>query len=679
VAFGSEGEAFIDVHANTDPYERELERKIRASSKDAEKILDEVGKNWGEHLAHSTGEEISKHGDDFGRSVERGIRGKVVHLDGFRYTLDRHGRLHDAAGRFVKMFEEEVERGFSRLTGPGGPFSRIGEAFADAIGAGFSVSGKSPLIALLAPVIGSIIALVVAAVQAVNGLLGLLAAAPALLAAIGIQVGVLFIAFQGVGGAIQRAFSANNTKELAEAVKGLEPSAQKFVLALLPAKQLFKDIKSLTQESFFRALGTGPITDLIKNLRPILTHGFNDVALSLGFFFRELAQFFNSPVFIRFVTDIFPATLGWIQVSGPALISLLRAFVALADQAIPFLERFGTMFANNLILLSNFIITRLNSGQARKWLDSMEKTLSSVFELLVQVIDFVAVLLTQLDNAGGRELIDTISELFSEITFFLASPAGQEALEGLVDLLIFSVKVVGGLVLAILGLLALLEFMGESVNAFFQFLTDVVGPAIGDFFSMLWDKITGIGQGILDFFRGLYTPVTAAFTSIRTTVMTRLDEAVAFIRGLPGRAVEAIGNLGQTLFNSGRALISGFINGIRSKAEDLMGIGRWMIGQVAQFLPGSPAEEGPLSGQGYSLYRGQRMVQDFIRGIQMEQPQLATTSMDAMSQINFGKGAIQVNGDFSTEKEAERTGAAVGRGMNTLLAGQQTRLAVRTL
>lgn len=679
MAFGSEGEAFIDVHANTDPYERELERKIRQSSTDAEKILDEVGKNWGEHLADSAGKEIERHGDDFGRSVERGIKNKVVHMDGFKFTVDRHGRLHDAAGRFAKMFEAEVADEFSKLAAPGGPLSRIGEGFADAVGAGFNVSGKSPLIALLVPVIGAIIALVAAAVQAVNGLLGLLASAPALLASIGIQVGVLFIAFQGVGGAIQKAFAANNVKELAEAVKGLEPSAQKFVMALLPAKQLFKDIKSLTQESFFRALGTGPITDLIKNLRPILTHGFNDVALSLGFFFRELAQFFNSPVFIQFVTHLFPATLAWIQTSGPALISLLRAFVALADQALPFLERFGTMFANNLILLSNFIINRLNSGQAKKWLDSMELTLSSVFELLGKVIEFVVVLLAQLDNAGGRELIDELSTFFERITFFLASPAGKEALEGFIDLLLFSIKVTGGLVIAILGILAILEFMGESVHAFFQFLTDVVGPAIGDFFVMLWDKIKGIGQNIMDFFRGLYVPVSAAFTTIRTTVMTRLDEAVAFLRGLPGRAVEAIGNLGRTLFNAGRSLVAGFIDGIRSMLQPLLSVGSWVISQVARFFPGSPAEEGPLSGRGYTLYRGQRMVQDFIEGIRMEAPDLRTTTMDAMSQINFGKGAIQVTGNFDTEQQAERTGGAVAKGMNAILAAQQTRLAVRTL
>lgn len=679
MAFGSEGEAFIDVHANTDPYERELERKIKASSKDAEKILDDVGKNWGEHLAKSASDEVGQHGDDFGRAVERSVRGRTVHIDGVRYVFDRRGRMHDAAGRFVREFEQEVEQELERAAAPGGPLDRVGQGFADAVGAGFNVSGRSPLIALLAPLIGSIIALVVAAIQAVNGLIALLATLPTLIASVGVQVGVLLIAFQGVGSAIQGAFAARNAKELLAAIQGLTPSAQKFVLALLPLKNLFTDIKTLVQESFFRALGTGPITDLIKNLRPILTHGFNDVAFALGFFFRELAEFFNSPIFMQFVSGVFPATLGWIQVAGPALISLLRAFVGLAVQAMPFLQAFGTMFANALISLSNFIVTHLNSGQARKWLDSMQKTLASVFELLAKVIEFVAVLLTQLDNAGGQELIDQLSDFFETVTAFLASPAGEKALEGFIDLLIFSLHATGGLIITALALLALFEVMGEAVNAFFQFLIHDVGPAIADWFVSIWNKITGLGQGIIDFFRGLYTPVQTAFMTIRTAVSTRLGEALEFIKGLPDRALAAIGNLGRTLFNAGKALIQGFIDGIKSMLQPLKDAGSWVISQVASFFPGSPAEEGPLSGSGYSLFRGQRMVQDFVKGIKMEAPELRDVSMDAMSQINFGKGAIQITGSTATEQQAERTGMAVGNGINAVLAARQTRLLVRTL
>lgn len=679
MAFGSEGEAFIDVHANTDPYERELERKIKASSKDAEKLLDEVGESWGEHLADSTSKELGKHGDDLTRSLERSVKGRVVHIDGVRYVLDRRGRLHDAAGLFVRRFGEEVEKEVVKAAGPGGPLNRIGQAFADAIGAGFSVSGKSPLIAFLVPLVGAIVGLVVAAIQALNSLIALAATLPALLASIGVQVGVLFIAFQGLGTAIGGAFAAKNAKELNEAVKGLEPSARKFVVALLPLKQLFTDIKTLVQESFFRALGTGAISDLIKNLRPILTHGLNDVALALGFFFKQLAEFFNSPIFIQFVKDIFPATIRWIQIAGPALIHLLRVFIALADLALPFLEKFGMMFANALISLSNFIANRLNSGQARSWLDSMEKTLASVFELLAKVTEFVVVLLAQLNEAGGLKVIDELSEFFSLLTFFLSTPQGEKAMEALVDLAIISIRVIGGLLLTILFLLTTIEVVSEAIRAFFMFLINQVGPAIGDWFVALFEKIGSLVEGIIRFFRGLYNPVHAALISVRDTVSARLGEVLALVRGLPDRAQQALSNLGRTLFQAGRSLVQGFIDGIKSMVQPLLDAGGWIVGQISRFMPGSPAEEGPLSGSGYTLYRGQRMVQDFIRGIKMEAPELREVSTDAMSQINFGRGAIQVNGNFDTEQQATRTGTAVGNGINAILAAQQTRLAVRTL
>ena len=81
---------------------------------------------------------------------------------------------------------------------------KVGLAFGDAFAAGFGVSGRSALIPFIVVLVGAIVALVVAAIQAVNALIAVLTTIPAVLLAIGLQVGVVVLAFQGMGTAISR-------------------------------------------------------------------------------------------------------------------------------------------------------------------------------------------------------------------------------------------------------------------------------------------------------------------------------------------------------------------------------------------------------------------------------------------------------------------------------------------
>lgn len=676
----SQGEAFIDVHANTDPYDRELDSKILQSSKDAEKILDIVGRDWGEHLADGVSDELGKHGKDYGRAIEDAVDRVRINIGGKKFTIDRHGALHDAAGRYVANFVDEVDDAFERLGRPGGPLSRIGEGVSDAIGAGFNISGRSPLIALLVPVIGAIAGAIGALIQALNLAVGLLASLPALLASIGLQVGVLFIAFQGLGAEIAEAFAAKNAKELEAALFGLQPVVKAFIRDLLPLKQFFEDIKFVVQQSFFEGLGT-PISELLSIFRNPLVRGFSDIAFALGSLFSDLAAFFGSPTFVTFVKDVIPLTLQWIQRFGGPFIELLSVLVAAASGAMPLLAQFGLALAHAFERVAEVIRSQLVGGNFQDWIKSMGRTLDSFMEFLALAAVFAVTFLSALDNAGGRALIDALSDLLSRLSFFLSTPVGQKAMEGLVNAMINAIRITGGMIIVLLSLFALMEVIGEALHELWLLLSTVVGPAIADFFAGLAQKIGEWVEGLVRFFKGMGVSISTSFENVRTAVMSRIETVLAFIRGLPDRAKAALGNIKDLLFDAGRALVDGFIRGIRSMARPLEAAGEFVVNTVKRFLPGSPAEEGPLSGQGYTFYRGQRMVQDLIKGMKAEGPELRSAAGDTVSNITFGKGAIQVGfeGVVPTEQQAQRTGTAVGEGINAILAPQRTRLAVRTL
>lgn len=78
------------------------------------------------------------------------------------------------------------------------------------------------------------------------------------------------------------------------------------------------------------------------------------------------------------------------------------------------------------------------------------------------------------------------------------------------------------------------------------------------------------------------------------------DQIVGFVTSIPARAVEALGDLGDLLYDSGLALMGGFKRGIDDMfgpiGEAVSGALDWLVG----FFPHSPAKRGPLSGSGWA-------------------------------------------------------------------------------
>jgi len=163
-------------------------------------------------------------------------------------------------------------------------------------------------------------------------------------------------------------------------------------------------------------------------------------------------------------------------------------------------------------------------------------------------------------------------------------------------------------------------------------------------FTTLWNWFKNGWQTLIDFIRnliqlwlrGLQTAALAIrdivlkiagfFADMRNAVVERVQALVTLIKGLPGRLLTALGNIGRLLYNKGRDIIQGFINGIRDMIGRVRNAAQSVVNAVTDFLPGSPAKRGPLSGRGYALLRARRMMADLARGIQ-DASQMPVTAM----------------------------------------------------
>lgn len=120
--------------------------------------------------------------------------------------------------------------------------------------------------------------------------------------------------------------------------------------------------------------------------------------------------------------------------------------------------------------------------------------------------------------------------------------------------------------------------------------------------------------------RAVINVIKNAFSSAKSAAQGQISALLGIVRAIPGRVSGALSGLGGILFSKGKALIQGFINGIKSMAGAVSGAAHSIVSSVTKYLPGSPAKVGPLSGRGYVYLRAQRFMQDFAKGMDKGAP-----------------------------------------------------------
>ncbi|MEV6445984.1 phage tail tape measure protein [Amycolatopsis sp. NPDC051716] len=160
------------------------------------------------------------------------------------------------------------------------------------------------------------------------------------------------------------------------------------------------------------------------------------------------------------------------------------------------------------------------------------------------------------------------------------------------------------------------------------------------------------------------------FGRMRDAVVDRFNDAVAFVRGIPGRVLSALGDLGGLLLGAGRAIINGFLNGLKSAWNSVTsfvsGIGGWIadhkgpIDYDRQLLV--PHGLAIMDGLHEGLVNGGRQVQSYLDGFTTGIGNTALTGSISMADNAFsGSGSasggaptiinVTVEGSVVAERE----------------------------
>lgn len=231
------------------------------------------------------------------------------------------------------------------------------------------------------------------------------------------------------------------------------------------------------------------------------------------------------------------------------------------------------------------------------------------------------------------------------------------------DFIIGYWKFVWGLVIAYIEFV--INFWKTIFTGVWNFIKNVFQGGINFIRNLFQLWLTGLGI-VIGKVRELLLKAAQFFTDMRNAVVDRIKLVIQTVKDLPGKIMSALGNMGRLLYNKGRDLIQGFIDGLRSMLSKVKDVAGNVVSAVTDFLPGSPAKTGPLSGRGYALLRARRMMEDLAKGIQDAQGLPVAAMAGAVRPVAAGvsgglSGASTVRPSTTTVTNNNGGGLSIGQ------------------
>jgi hypothetical protein len=288
---------------------------------------------------------------------------------------------------------------------------------------------------------------------------------------------------------------------------------------------------------------------------------------------------------------------------------------ALGSKIMPALGRVGTAFRTlGTVIMANpiFLIAALVIGIAILLYKFREEIIDALVGAWEFVKDKISPLIewfrTAIPNAIAA-VVDWIKDNWPLILAIITGPIGL-AVKFIID---NWDKIKEGIRNAIE---AVRRFVTEGFNRIRTTITNLISR-IRDF--------------VVDGFRTLKDRALGFVTDLREGISERITAIVDFVKGLPGRIVSGLGNLGGTLKDKGREMIQGFLDGATNLLKN---IGRFLLDRIPGWIR-SPFEKalGISSPSKVFAEIGRDTMAGFSVGVDDELRRVQRTMMNMASAI----------------------------------------------
>lgn len=367
------------------------------------------------------------------------------------------------------------------------------------------------------------------------------------------------------------------------------------------------------------------IGQMIASLGPILT----PILQLVGTLFADLA-----PVLLQIGKSLLPPLATVTKTLG-------QAFALMAPVLATALQQLGTQGLTPIISGLATLIGQLVTQYSAQFL-TMFQQLLPVVPVLIPVLLQLAQSVGQILSAAAplvpqimlltqqfiSQLLPAVLPLLpplANLAILLLQLATPVITKVIIPALSLLARAAGGIGTALAGTVRIVSSVVQEIVKPFKWLYDVLlgHSIIPDIINQTVTWFAGLPGRVLTAITGLPGAIAGkardAGNQLVKATRKGLDDALAWVKGLPGRAKDSLGDLSNVLYKSGRSLIGGFIDGILSMAKSAGSAASSVLGKVKGFFPNSPAKEGPFSGRGWTLYSGQAVMDDWAAGMSSRQ------------------------------------------------------------
>jgi phage-related protein len=351
----------------------------------------------------------------------------------------------------------------------------------------------------------------------------------------------------------------------------------------------------------------------IKVLGAALTGVFGMLATTLG---SALAQL--GPILGQLVVALAPVVTilggvlnGALQAIIPLILTIVQAFVQLVPALAPIVQILGVALTTTLSQLSGLLvqivpvlaqfIAAIAAG-LQPVLAALQPVLASLITSFAQIVVALLPVLTSL-----LPLVPAAAQLslaFANLVIALL-PLVTSILASLASLLVVLAPYIAQLVPPLVAVITQFAELVSKIARVVAVIASFVASAI-EKFAQLRNQgiaaIAGLVSGVISFFSGLPGRVSAAMTTFASAVQRKLDQVVQFFRALPGKVASAVAGLASALFAAGSQAVAGLVNGIKSKAGEVLAAAQDLAGKVKSGIGNalkifSPSRVTTLQGQ----------------------------------------------------------------------------------
>lgn len=193
----------------------------------------------------------------------------------------------------------------------------------------------------------------------------------------------------------------------------------------------------------------------------------------------------------------------------------------------------------------------------------------------------------------------------------------------------------------------------DATNSAWNWVKNLISNVLSSIKDFISSRLSAAKNAAVNAFNTIKNTIRDRINSARSAVSNAVGGIVDKIRGIKDRVMGAVRGALNWLKEAGKNVIRGFIDGIRSMGGAVRDAISDIAGSVTDFLPFSPAKEGPMSGQGAPEISGQRIGENLARGIRSGISEIESASGMLLGPLDSQQAAIR-------QALARRTGQ-VGR------------------